>query len=424
MNYKVFRRVLFSLLGVGFAASLVIAVLFSQKDAESVGGAPAGKKGTIAGAPVSSLLLKDIPSTPAFEPPVRALTYNLLQEFTLLDATNVAQNFIAVVGSEQKNTETSLWVISGSQKSEVFYMHLPSGSFVFHSAKGVLLTSSGNDERAKVEELVRRVWNDTTVQIVNVYESSDMPGTRIYEARRDWDKVGLPIVNISHLLTVPGEKQVGDMSLLDFEKTVGSTMHISRINFARIGIKDGRIVSVVSTIRPSRTEGESTSAHIILSYPQAVKNLQNISNRKIYTSPQHDASSLQEVTLREAFLAYPEELPSRIQRTLSPTYLFRGTGTTKDGTRVPVVMFTSAIDDTKASSSYGPFTKDHGLSRSQQQGTLAFVDPDARSDNKRTGETGSSCHAGWNVGMLSEMLMTNTASASAVLDEFEIMKDC
>lgn len=346
-----------------------------------------------------------LPASPSFEPPVRATLYALKQQYNRQEFANLAQHFISVAGNNVTETERSISVVTDKEDVGLFYMYKPTGTFFYRAKSGIVLAPRGQSEPEQVETFMRELWNDGTLQVTGSYAKRSVPGVRYYEIHRDWDRVGMPIVNLIGTFNIGPERRIGTMSVLkkgdsvsdtDIINTDDKTDGLARersFNTASIGVASGRIVSVTSNIRPLAKAG--SRSHGVIPYEAAVEKLRSGNYTHLYTSPAGDgapnstldydenAVKLHAVEVGESFTAYLEELPNKPQTQLYPYYLFRGTAMTDTGFRVKFIVSVPALSPTVLGipnqRSNSLHSQRSGFNTSQQQGTFEFIDPSAAS---------------------------------------------
>lgn len=306
-----------------------------------------------------------IPAAPSAPLPIRSTVYALKQNYSRQEFANLAQHFVSIVGGDVQDNGVTARVVSTKGDPAVFYMYKPSGSFYFRAKKGVELPI-GSNESDRVTAFMKSLWNDDTLVVTGSHESGSLSGIKLYEVHRDWDKVGLPVLNVFGILQ-SSDDEIGTMSLLD---SSGINTGVDVVNTATVGVSEGRIVYIASSIRPVTPQG--TGPKPIVSYDDAMKTLQNGGYRFLYVNAMSDETSimLTNATVSEAFIAYLEDIPDRSQGQLTPDVVFRGIAETKAGTKVAFVAAVAAV-----SPANGGSTAIAKRTRSQQQGTLAFVNP-------------------------------------------------
>lgn len=307
-----------------------------------------------------------IPAAPSAPLPLRSTIYALKQNDSRQEFANLAQHFVSIVGGDVQDNGVAARVVSTKGDPAVFYMYKPSGSFYFRAKKGIELPS-GPNESDRVGAFMKSLWNDDTLLVTGSRKSASLPGVTLYEIHRDWDKVGLPIVNIFGMMNGSPDEKIGTSSLLD---TQGINTGSMVINTATVGVSEGRIVYAASSIRPITPQG--TGPKPIITYNDAVNTLQNGGYRILYINPVSDEASitLKTATVSESFIAYLEDSPDRSQGQLTPDIVFRGTAETESGIQVEFVAAVPAV-----SPANGGSTAVVQRTRSQQQGTLAFINP-------------------------------------------------
>jgi hypothetical protein len=119
-----------------------------------------------------------------------------------------------------------------------------------------------------------------------------------------------------------------------------------------IAVKDGKVVSAVSNIRPFMGNARPTQ---LITYTDAVKLLTTNNYTSLLLSPMEGAkedveklysqgkATLANAVVSEAIVAYIEELPVAAQPRLAPSYIFRGSGTLEGGKTVRFLAAVSAV---------------------------------------------------------------------------------
>jgi hypothetical protein len=254
------------------------------------------------------------------------------------------------------------------QGSSSAYTFVPeTGAFSYASAQGKPLTASGSSID-KADAFLRSLVDDPTLTATATYRKKDRPGVTFVEFHRDWQKVGLPILNALGLLNTKENQTLADITLTSREDRISSSnihqtsdnadglARANDFNTATIGINDqtNSVTSVVSNIRQFKaSDGKSAK---LISYDKAVQKLTDNRAEFIYTTPAgaglpafdkvypSGGADAKLATVTERTLAYLEEPQSVPQDKLEPYYLFRGTAELTNGHRVKFVAGVRAVD--------------------------------------------------------------------------------
>lgn len=281
----------------------------------------------------------------------------------------------------QTTEETSTRVLLTSKngnESALFYLHKASGAFMYKATDGFGQTASTAQlEPQRIQQLAADVSGDPRVKLGATYAKTSMPQVKFYEFHRDWATSGLPIVNFSGLFNVPELVKIGDLKARPENGTIVKYLAIDQdvvetsdkadgrvrqndFNTLTIGVKNGRVIQIVSKLR---LLGTNASSAPVITYVEAVKKLEASKYTYIATSPAgseeleysdlypKNTAELRSVTVSDSALVYLEELPLVSQKQMIPYYVFKGYGVLGSGHRVKVL---AAVAATSASAATAP----------------------------------------------------------------------
>lgn len=336
-----------------------------------------------------------VPSTISVQAPQTARLYQFKQNLTAQDFRPVAGKFFAVGDADENDRRIVAY--STQTGASMVYMQKATGSFLYTSDRGADLTATG---AAGMTAYVRTLMNDNSLELAGEYDKSTSPGVRYYEFHRGWDTIGLPILNLMGLFNSPVKLDSlsqtstgGRTANAAYTNTTDKADGLERaneFNTITVGIKDGKVKSVTSNLRPFALAGGSSP---VITYAQAVEKLKANDFAYIYTSPAgtgtldrdklypNNKAALTSATVSDATVAYVEELPNVTQTQMIPYYIFKGTGDTSNGYKVNFLAAVPAV----TSGVLGTQTTNTSLmaqnsltgvpvgdSSTQQQGTLKF----------------------------------------------------
>lgn len=323
-----------------------------------------------------------------------AAVYVLNPKYTKTDFNGLLFNFFTPTTSRE--TTKSFQAYSEASGSSMLYMQKESGSFLYKSDVGIPLSSTSGqaDENRRIVAFAQNALRDDTLASFATYEKKSRPGVIYYELHRDWNRLGFPLFNLFGLLNLsntdlrtltlaqPFSQSTPDDNIIKTSDNTDGLKRPSDFNTVTIGVKDGRVVDVISNLRLLSTSGNTrTVANKLISYDTAVEKLKKNEYTRLYTSPAGEGvvdrekmypqnkARLKEAVVTESTIAYLEELPGTKQSLLTPYYVFRGTAELSTGYRVSFVATVPAIAD----SVLGAYTAQ--VNSTQQQGTFEFQDP-------------------------------------------------
>ena len=341
-----------------------------------------------------------IPASIAVQSPASARIYDFKQPVGASDFRQMASKFFTV--NEVNENAKRMVSYSTQVGASMVYMQKESGAFVFTADRGVDLPASASATPETMTAYTQALMGDTTLKLTAEYSKSNDQGTRFYEFHRDWAAVGMPIFNLFGLFNMPATTKLGSLTFgkpaglgpnAAYVNTTDNTDGMDRaneFNTVTVGVKEGKVKSVSSTIRPFALTGGSQPT---MSYAQAVTKLKANEYSYIYTSPvgtgavdrdklyPQNRAAITSATVSDATIAYLEELPANSQKQMIPYYIFRGTGQLQNGYEVSFLAAVPAVNtkvlgatttNTALMAQNGQDKVPVGNESSQQQGTLNF----------------------------------------------------
>lgn len=320
-----------------------------------------------------------------------ASLFPLRSNLTRADFTRLSLKLGMQPQFAEENDERVMAGSESGQESAVLYLQKKTGSFLYKATDGYGRTSSSAAELEpqRMQEFASTLVADPTVKLAASYRKKSMPGVTYYEFYRDWSAVGLPVVSMLGLFNMPEQVKLSQLESAKDRRSIASSLkpdlditattdatdgrvRANDFNTITVGLKNGRVVTIVSKLRLMGDQGMSNSS--VIPYVDAVKRLETNQYAQILTSPagsgklDHSAvypqnkATLRSVTVTDSRLTYLEELPYTAQSQLVPHYVFRGYGVLTSGYRVDVLAAVAA-------------TQKNVLGQSQQQGTFLPDEP-------------------------------------------------
>lgn len=330
----------------------------------------------------------DVPAI-AIAAPQTARIYTFKQDLKESDFRGYATNFFTVNTIDENDKRIVAY--STETGASMFYMQKAAGSFLFTSDKGVALAATGSASvaPAQITQFTQKVVNDPSVKLFAQYAKPNDSKTEYFEYHRDWSVMGLPILNLFGLFNIPSTTYLKDLNQKNTLQA-GDTGSPKEFNTATVGVKDGKVTSFVSNLRPLAINNSSSP---VIAFGDAVAKLKAGGYTYIYTSPAGTGSVDREklypqnkavlttATVTDATIAYLEDIPKQAQAQMIPYYIFRGTADTQSGYKVEFLAAVPAVTtgvlgaSTAKTSLIAQNSQDEipvGNRQSQQQGTLKF----------------------------------------------------
>jgi len=333
------------------------------------------------------------------------------------DANKLAKRMVGASLENEGNGIYATSVTNNKTKDSSFFVYNANkGEVSYASTRGIVIKNA--------ETFLKDVFFDPTLRITSTYKKKSKPGITYYEAHRDWDRVGLPILNPFGLLNVPESEPLSNLSFVkpakpapdaDIVQASDSPDGIARqadFNTVTIGVQDktNTVATFKSNIRPLQTNNLKIQS--IIPYSQAVEKLKKNEYSLMYTAPvgtgipqfnkvyPGNQGIMQKALVSESVLAYLEEPPQATQRVMEPHYIFRGTGQLDTGYRVQFIAAVPAkgsLTDVKGASTLAQnFTPQQGtffITGSPNAGSCgtALTCPPTPTPTPHCGNGGPSC---------------------------------
>lgn len=330
-----------------------------------------------------------------------ATIYSLDTKFGKTEFNSLLSRFFQASGT--KETDKSLRAYSDGNGSSMLYMQKDTGSFLYKSTQGFPLASASSalKETKQIVAFTQDALGDDTIASFATYEKKSNPGIKYYELHRDWSRLGFPLYNLFGILNLkntqlrglslhePSNYVAPDAEIVNSSDNTDGFKRPNDFNTVTIGVRDGRIVDIISNIRLFPQTAAKPMTDTLITYNDAVKKLTNNEYSRLYTSPAGEGTvdrekmypqnkaTLTEAVVTEATIAYLEELPGTQQDVLAPYYVFRGTAELSTGYRVTFVATVPAT----SRNVLGTSTTLAQFDSSQKQGTFEFESPPAATDS-------------------------------------------
>lgn len=323
---------------------------------------------------------------------VTAAVYPLNAKYSRSEFNSLLFHFFTPTSTRE--TRESLRAYSEAGGSSMLYMQKDTGSFLFKSDTGIPIAtaSSSLDQTRRIVAFAQDALKDDTLASFATYQKRSNPGVTYYELHRDWNRLGFPLLNLFGLLNVKStdlrtislsqstNQVASDPDVIETSDNSDGRKRPNDFNTVTIGVRDGKIVDVISNLRLFPTNGSAKPVtNKLISYDEAVKKLKKNEYSRLYTSPAGEGAldreklypqnkaTLNEAVVSETTIAYLEELPGSEQTMFAPYYVFRGTGELSTGFRVTFVATVAAT----AQNVLGTYTA-QSFNSTQQQGTFEF----------------------------------------------------
>lgn len=321
-----------------------------------------------------------------------ATIYSLNTKYSKTDFNGLLFNFFQATST--KETDKSLRAYSDRSGSSMLYMQKDTGSFLYKSTEGFTIASATGilDESKRVVAFAQDTLGDDTLASLATYGKKSNPGVTYYELHRDWNRLGYPLYNLFGILNLKNTPLSGlslskptnyvepDPDIVNSSDKTDGFKRLNDFNTVTIGVRDGKIVDVISNLRLFPRTAVKPVTDNLISYNDAVKKLTKNEYSRLYTSPAGEGvvdrekmypqnkATVTEATVTESAVAYLEEIPGTEQEVLAPYYVFRGTAMLSTGYRVTFVATVPAT----ARNVLGTSTTLAQLDSSQKQGTFEF----------------------------------------------------
>lgn len=287
--------------------------------------------------------------------PSTAYVFNLKENLTKSDFTALAGKLGLPPAAVSENGERLIAGAQRGKESAVLYLQKESGAFMYRATDGfgTSNTVTAGLEPQRLQQFVIGFMNDPTVRFSASYKKKSAPNITFYEFKRDEKDLQIPVVS---LLGMFNQEESSDPDVIETTDKTDGQARKNTVNTLTVGVKNGKVVSVVSKLRFSVERPDSAQ---VLKYTDAVKQLEENKYAQILTSPEgkgklnheevypKDKASLRSVTVTDSQLVYIEELVPQGQSVLVPYYVFKGYGVLTSGYKVNVVAAVAAVPNPK-----------------------------------------------------------------------------
>lgn len=269
------------------------------------------------------------------------------------------------------------------QVAAILLFNKMNGEFSYMASDGIPLSRQLKSDNEQIYNFLQNIqWYDPTLKVTAHYKMRNFPNSTFYEIKRDWEAVGLPILNPIGLLNLdddisintlePNDRTTSVDSNLDIYNTSDSKDGIARngdFNTMTIGVSDQthNVFLVKSNIRKlADPKGKTVQS---ITYDQAVNILKNNKQSFILATPSNISNTgewqkifpnqlaeADEAIVTESSLVYLEQSPLAKQEYLEPYFLFRGYATLTNKQKINFIAAVSAISqEDKKTVSHNPF---------------------------------------------------------------------
>lgn len=340
-----------------------------------------------------------IPVTPA-----AVNIYTFKANYTLSEALDFTKKFDFKNLNQEEVSETTTVFYDNQTKDSrgILVVDRQTGSFSFQSfgvhkpKQATGFTTPQSIAQAYLAEV--GLW-DSTLIFTTTYQKEEIPGLTFVEFHRDWDKVGLPILNIVGSLNAPENTRLADAqiasqvenppddsSIINVSNGEESKERPNDFNTITVGVdNNGRILFIDSNLRKLEKIDSTSNLDFVLKTPlevlaelqqgEGIFSLTNPSGEgeldfaKVY--PDNTAHG-EKATINDFVLTYLEKANGVEQKFLQPMYVFRGTSTLDSGYHV---QFAQAIPAIKMEESMSSTTnkKLEGFARKIISSASAYI---------------------------------------------------
>lgn len=307
---------------------------------------------------------------PAEKPsaPPTSRVYSLKQSYSVEEVTTLAQNLSA--GDSVKQNDQ--YILAHSFKNDgqdltMLIFNTTTGEFTFTTSEGVEFKSPAGSLESRIYEFLEAYdLYDPYIKVAATYKKRSEPGVTYVELHRDWDSVGLPILNLVGVLNLPEDQKLADLTLASTPSNLQEDVDIyaasdNKDGYARqtdfntitLGVENDAVISLKSNMRKLETNEPTETP--LLSYDEAESKVQSGQSDYFVTAPAgagsadwgqiypNNVANAQEGVIDESMLAYLENSPNTSQNQLSPYYFFRGHADLESGYRINFTAAVSAL---------------------------------------------------------------------------------
>ena len=280
------------------------------------------------------------------------------------------------------------------------------GNFIIVSETGYPSGVTGGDATTAARSFLNKlgILDDTMVATAQ-YKRASYPGVTFVEFHLSWEKLGLPLLNPVGALNLDETKSLADVKLgyIDAaapddpditESSDGSAGKVRPNDFNTITVavfdENSKVMTVTSNIKIFNQTQEKLTAQTLKTPEEALEELKSgkasfslvkptgegvVEMQNVF--PDSQAVS-QNAVINEVILTYLEEVGQKVQNTLYPHYLFRGTTTLSSGYQA---QFVEPVPAVKQINTLGVFAQNSpptvypGQGSTLQYGTFNWLTP-------------------------------------------------
>lgn len=304
--------------------------------------------------------------------PNQVKTYSFMSDYSLPSLAKVGEK----LGLSESKTEGNS-VIFYNNEDEQYKGYLTyntlTGNYVYLSYGKYPLPQSGTSVTSNVQSfLLSKNLIDNTVDCNITYQRLDVQNTTFVECHRDWQKAGLPIIQIVGLLNVPDLKKITDLQVgMVDDESVQSNQNIINVSTGQNGMErpsdfntltaavdnNGNLVGITSNLKMVENSTAFTQSDLItpdeaLNILKENNNLQfslvvPVDDNMAWTTvfPDNQAPNL-DAQITDILLTYIEN--PFAGKSLTPMYLAKGTATTQEGYAVKFLQAIPALKNQQA----------------------------------------------------------------------------
>lgn len=291
-----------------------------------------------------------------------AYIYNFQRTFPLSFVQNLSNKFEGIVRLYQVGEQQIALSWRRIDDIATFSFNSKTGVFSYASTKGSVIpnTSAIASAIEKATVLVNSLIFDPTVKYSATYKRTDKPGVTFVEFHRNWNAVGLPILNaygifnlpdnklLSNLTFLSGDNRSSDDNIFETSDRKDGMKRSNDFNTITVAVLDNepKVLSVESNIRFLTGTPSEVS---VLKYEDALSALKSNNYEFLYTSPEGEgvprfdlvypgnSAVLTNAFITETIVSYIENPPQTPQDRLEPYYIFKGKGMLASGYSVEFI---------------------------------------------------------------------------------------
>ncbi|MBI4038867.1 hypothetical protein HY384_02815 [Candidatus Daviesbacteria bacterium] len=332
--------------------------------------------------------------------PPNLSTYQLKTAFSSTEVLQFAQKLGL---NKQYSTSTVydiVYNIDDPQKKGYLLFNKNTGSFSFRSFGVVKASGNQNPRNTALNFLQSLGISDPTLSCPITYQRNRMEGVTFVECHRDWNKIGLPILNLAGLLNLPASIKLTEVNLSTVEPLAPEDPTISSLTFVQNGISSnlpkpyksrptdfntitvavtdgGRIFSVESSLKWIDKSGQVTRENLATPTEALQKFYSHLSILSL-TLPagsgtvdwdkvyQNNLAEAKQAVITDYILAYLEKGGETVGGHLVPMYLIRGQAQLNSGYTVSFVETVPALKNGLSFLSYSDQKAVAGVSKLAQ----------------------------------------------------------